>query len=206
MNEENKKYFIGLGLGLALDYSALAIIEKQESRFECRHLKRWQLRTSYPQIVLDVESLVRKLNALQPGGEKPVLVIDSTGVGSPVVELFKPISAVIKAIQIVAGANPSTEDEITKVPKRDLVSTVQVCLQNRTLKIAENLRETAMLRQELENFTTKITTDPAADAYTAWREGQNDDLVLTIACALWQANQPVYEVEEQRTEQVFMWW
>jgi hypothetical protein len=52
-------YFLGLDLGQAADYSALALLERQgrpspEAVYHCRHLKRWPLRTSYPDIAADV--------------------------------------------------------------------------------------------------------------------------------------------------------
>ena len=40
------------------------------------------------------------------------------------------------------------------------------------------------LIQELSNFKVKITTK-GNDTYEAWREGQHDDLVLSVALACW---------------------
>jgi hypothetical protein len=89
---------------------------------------------------------------------------------------------------------------MTRVPKRDLVSVVQVALQNRTLKIAEQLPEAETLSRELQNFTVKIT-DSANDVYGAWREGTHDDLVLAVALALWTAKKPPFRITE-RTRQM----
>jgi hypothetical protein len=213
-SKTEKSLFIGLDLGQAKDFSALAIIEavrivttatkqaekpnctntKEEiTQLNCIHLHRWQLRTSYPSIVADV---VEMINGLDPGrtpNGKPVLAIDATGVGAPVVDLFKreKINATIAPIQIVGGANVSNENGMTRVPKRDLVSVVQVGLQNRKLKIATSLQLAETLSRELQNFTVKIT-DAANDVYGAWREGTHDDLVLAVALAVWKANQPVF--------------
>jgi len=208
-----KTLLIGLDLGQAKDFSALAIIERSSTvtttgipnvvadctntkdkidGLDCIHLHRWQLRTSYPAIVADV---VEMINGLDPERIKckPVLAIDATGVGAPVVDLFKreKIKAQLVPIQIVAGANVSKENGMTRVPKRDLVSVVQVGLQNRTLKIASGLHLAETLSRELQNFTVKIT-DAANDVYGAWREGTHDDLVLAVALAVWKANQPVF--------------
>lgn len=198
----DKQLFIGLDLGQAKDYTALAIIErlrtgsggkKEITGLNCIHLQRWQLRTSYPAIVSDVVKMINNLDASRSPDGRPILAIDATGVGAPVVDLFKRerIKAQLKPIQIVAGATISEEDGITRVPKRDLVSTVQVGLQNRTLKIASQLPESDTLSRELQNFSVKIT-DAANDIYGAWREGQHDDLVLAVALALWCADRPVY--------------
>jgi hypothetical protein len=216
--ENKKSLFIGLDLGQVKDFSALGIIEcirtitdgdgKNEiTQLNCIHLQRWQLRTSYPAIVADVVQMINGLDPLLSQGGKVTLAIDATGVGAPVVDLFKreKINAELRPIQIVAGSNVSSEFGMTRVPKRDLVSNVQVGLQNRTLKIAAGLELAEVLSRELQNFTVKIT-DAANDVYGAWREGTHDDLVLAVALALWTANQPVFaSVEEFRTETGYCW-
>ena len=215
-----KSLFIGLDLGQAKDFSALGIIEcvrvvdnfggKDEiTQLSCIHLQRWQLRTSYPSIVADVVKMINGLKPYQSQGKqpsenyKPVLAIDATGVGAPVVDLFKreKINAELRPIQIVGGANISKEGGVTRVPKRDLVSAVQIALQNRTLKIAGGLNLAETLARELQNFTVKIT-DAANDVYGAWREGTHDDLVLAVALALWTANEPPFRVSE-RAKMIF---
>ena len=213
-SKTEKSLFFGLDLGQAKDFSALAIIEcvriatttkkadekpdctntKDEvTQLNCIHLHRWQLRTSYPAIVADVVEMINGLDPERIAGGKPFLAIDATGVGAPVVDLFKRerINAELAPIQIVGGANVSSEFGMTRVPKRDLVSVIQVGLQNRTLKIAESLDLAETLSRELQNFTVKIT-DSANDVYGAWREGTHDDLVLAVSLAVWKANQPIF--------------
>lgn len=187
----NNKYFIGLDLGQAADFSALAILEKQGHEqtavFHCRHLQRWPLRTSYPSIVADTARIVSS-NELKDA-RKPVLAIDATGVGAPVVDLFKKerMSAQLEPVQITGGDSVTREFGLTRVPKRDLVSAAQVALQTGRLKIAAELPEAATLTRELENFQVKINLETAHDSYGAWREGTHDDLVLAVALALWVA-------------------
>ena len=106
------RFYLGLDLGQASDYSALAILERQQGdslTFHCRHLQRWPLRTSYPAIVADMARIVgsddlqhalrqfsREYHSVylsETEGEReatmPVLAIDATGVGAPVVDMFK---------------------------------------------------------------------------------------------------------------------
>lgn len=206
-----KQLFIGLDLGQSKDYSAIAFIEcnrllpfnadEEITALNVLHLERWKRRTSYPQIVADTVKMINGLKKFQSPDGKPVLAIDATGVGAPVVDLFKreTIKAELKPIQIVGGATVSEEFGVTRVPKRDLVSVVQVALQNRILHIAERLPAASLLRTELENFQTKIT-EAANDVYGAWREGQHDDLVLATALALWCANRPVFRITEKTRE------
>ena len=77
-------YTIGLDLGKAHDPSALAILEHQGGRSDAVDIRRWSLGTPYPQIVADVEQL-RLLPALTDAH----LVIDGTGVGRGVVDMFR---------------------------------------------------------------------------------------------------------------------
>jgi len=137
--------------------------------------------------------MIINLDPERTTGGKTILAIDATGVGAPVVDLLKSekINAIFASIQIVDGANVSSEFAMTGVPKRDLVSVAQVGLQNRKLKIAESLELAETLSRELQNFTVNIT-DAADDVYGAWREGTHDDLVLAVALAVWKANQPIF--------------
>ncbi len=205
--EIEKSLFIGLDLGQSADFTALAIIEcvrtitdgtDEITNLNVIHLQRWQLRTSYPAIVADVVKMINGLKEYQSPDYKPVLAIDATGVGAPVIDLFKRenINAELRPIQIIGGANISEEFGITRVPKRDLVSVVQVGLQNKTLKIASQLPEAEILSKELQTFQVKIT-DAANDVYGAWREGTHDDLVLAVALALWTANKTPFRVTEK---------
>lgn len=72
-----------------------------------------------------------------------------------------------------------------RVPKRDLVSAALVLMQNERLKIAEALELRETLVRELLAFRVKINVATAHDSYEAWREGDHDDLVLSVALACW---------------------
>ncbi len=154
--------------------------------YDARHIQRWPLGTSYPTIVSDVNALM----ARAPLVNRAPLVIDGTGVGRPVVDLFRQSAGyALTPVLITAGATVSSDDAgYTHVPKRDLVGAVQVLLQNKHLRIGPNLPEAATLTAELQHFQTKINVATAHDSYGAWREGTHDDLVLALALALWFAD------------------
>jgi hypothetical protein len=58
-------------------------------------------------------------------------------------------------------------------------------MQNGQLKIAQDMPLAETLRNELLNFKVKINISTAHDSYEAWREGDHDDLVLSVALACW---------------------
>jgi len=79
------------------------------------------------------------------------------------------------------------------VPKRDLVSALEVSLQTGVLKAAEGLELWPALRQEMQHFRRKIDLRTAHDSYEHWREGDHDDLVLAVCLACWGAMNPQRE-------------
>jgi len=173
------RYSVGLDLGQAQDFSAMVTLEQEGTRSDAVDIRRWPIGTPYPQIVADVEQHRARLP------EAP-LVVDGTGVGRGIVDLFRVHGARrLVPVLITAGAH-AHQDEFGYwlVPKKELVGAVQVGLQSRTIKIAASLPEAKTLLHELTQFQAKIT-DAANVVTGAWREGQHDDLVLALALALW---------------------
>jgi hypothetical protein len=185
---------IGLDLGQVSDSSALALIEKsqhegQEPTFAATYLHRWKVGTPYPEIVKGVVKMFESDVFKQP--ERPTLAIDATGVGRPVVDMFKAARPLARFMPIIitGGHKASTEDGMSYVPKRLLVSTVQVLLQTRRFKFAGQLPEAATLISEMQSFQLTIT-EAANDTYEG-RRGAHDDLLLAVALGLWGGSRPI---------------
>jgi hypothetical protein len=88
-------------------------------------------------------------------------------------------------VTITAGHGATMgEDGGLRVPKKELVGSVQVLLQARRLRVARALPDAPVLVKELENFRVKVTA-ARNEVYESWREGQHDDLVLAVALAAW---------------------
>lgn len=183
----------GLDLGQASDPSAWAIADMTRCphptrpgdsawSYGIRHLKRWHLGTPYPQIVSEVRDSCNQKVQGEP------LVIDGTGVGRAVVDLFRETDFHGRIIAVtITGGHNATEDEDRRgwhVPKKDLVAVMQSLLQTRRLHISPHLPDAEVLRRELGNFKIKITA-AANETFGAWREGEHDDLVLAVAMACW---------------------
>jgi len=182
-------YFMGLDLGQAQDYTALTVLEKLEKRgeqseYHVRHLSRLRLGTPYPSIV---EYVAKLIQTPQLKG-KTHLIVDATGIGAPVVDMFHRAGLSPIAITITGGDSVTGSDyEGYHVPKRDLVGILQVLFQSGRLKVAEALPMAKVFIDELLNFKVKINIQTAHDSYEAWREGVHDDLVLAVALAAWYA-------------------
>ena len=182
-------YFVGLDLGCVVDYTAVTVLEKLEKRgeqseYHVRHLERLRLGTPYPSIV---EYVTKLIQTPQLKG-KTHLIVDATGIGAPVVDMFKKAGLALIAITITGGDSVTGSDyEGYHVPKRDLVGILQVLFQSGRLKVAEALPMAKVFIDELLNFKVKINIQTAHDSYEAWREGVHDDLVLSVALVAWYA-------------------
>jgi len=191
----SQNFILGLDLGQSQDYTALAILERlvQEhvdeqkqgggavKRIYHYHIRRLERTrgTPYPMVVARVKEIVGKL----PGA---ALVVDQTGVGAPVVDMFKQAALKPIGVLIHGGDRVTQEGSTWRVPKRDLVGVLQVLLQNQRLKVAPGpLSDT--LAKEMLSFKVKIDPATAHDSYSAWREAEHDDLVLAVALAAWWA-------------------
>jgi hypothetical protein len=142
------------------------------------------LGTAYTTIV----AAVAQLASAAPLHGSP-MVVDQTGVGRALVDMLRggQTSSWIIPVTITGGqVMHVAEDGSRHVPKKELVTCLQLLLQNRRLHIARSLREAKVLVRELQQFQVKITA-AANETFGVWREGTHDDLVLAVALACWWA-------------------
>jgi hypothetical protein len=189
MDKKPTDYLIGLDLGQVNDYTAITIFERFYEQepviYHLRHVDRLKRGMSYP----DQIAKVTKITNRAPLKGNCTLIIDGTGVGRPVVDMFRDarLSVPIKAVTITGGdsVNEDEKKENFKVPKRDLVGALQVLLQSKRLQVAEGMKNADILIQELLNFKVEVGIGGSNDKFQAWREGVHDDLVLSAAMAGW---------------------
>jgi hypothetical protein len=187
-----KEFFIGLDLGQAQDPTAVAILERipvklppgthpsrDVYRYQCEHIERLPLGTRYPDIVDFTAKLLQWPEIKQ---NESTLVIDATGVGAPVADLFTQARIPFTGVIITGGDTVNREGSMYRVPKRILVSTLQVILQGERLDIAPHSEREALLA-EMQNFRVSVT-EAANDTYGG-RSGTHDDMVLAVALAAW---------------------
>ena len=178
-----KEHFVG---------SEVVEIEQPEGvinrTYRCRHLQRFPIGTKYPVIVEAVKRLF-DVPPLDRGRKetKATLVIDRTGVGRPVTDMFAAsgVNAIIRPITITGGNAIVPDDMGWHVPKKELVGVMQMLLSSSKMKILKNLPDAAVLVKELENFRVKVKLNTGNETYSAWREGVHDDIVLAMAIAAW---------------------
>jgi hypothetical protein len=186
MSLEN--YYVGVDPGQAIDPTAIAVVQRiandnGKPTFRCGHLERLPLATPYPAIVQHV----RRLMSHEPFLGHSELILDLTGVGRPVADLFNAEGLRPVKVSITAGDSETMNDKgIWHVAKLLLVSTVQALLHDGRLQIQKDLPEAPVLKLELEDFRASVT-DSGRWTFGA-RSGAHDDLVLALALALWRAS------------------
>ena len=154
---------------------------KRERTYAVRHLERFPLGTSYPAICERMVELFA-----EPPLRSATLVVDQTGVGRAVVDMIRRARprASIRPITITAGHDIVPDEAGWRVPKKELVSALQVLLQSHRLQVASKLPMASVLLKELESFRVKITA-AANETFESWRERDHDDMVLAVALAAW---------------------
>jgi len=146
------------------------------------HLDRYELHTPYPEIVKRIGELIQT-PPLRLASTP--LVVDGTGVGRPVVDMLVQAGLGPTSVTITSGftVTRDPEDGGYRVPKRDLVTTMSVLLEQRRLRIPTTLPNADLLTRELQEFRRTVTK-VGNDTYAAERD-RHDDMVLSIALAAW---------------------
>jgi hypothetical protein len=179
-------HLIGLDPGQATDPTALVLLawdSPDQPIYRLRGAHRFPLGTPYTELATALKPRLGKA----PLAGRVALAIDATGVGAPVVDHFRHeiTNVAIYAITITAGTSVTGTGTQPHVPKRDLVSTASVVLEQRRLRVAANMRQTDTLIEELLAYR-RTTSEGGNDSYAA-ASGSHDDLVMALALALWTA-------------------
>lgn len=188
--------FIGVDLGQKYDFTAISVVErnigkphylatylKPEEYYDLRYLERLPLGTPYPRAVERIAAITRAEGV----AGRCTLVVDGTGVGQPVFDLLRDagLSCQVIPVAITGGRTAHTLGHGKSVPKSDLIATLQILLEKRQLRIAENLPERRRLVEELMS----MRSGPTRSGRIAFGAGgrSHDDLVLSLSLACWQA-------------------
>ncbi len=198
-HEEQTHLFLGLDLGKSQDFSALAALEYRRTwnlvrnavtygmdpedelvEYSVRQLARIPLGTKYLDVVNTVQGLLRRVTKKYDC----TLVVDATGVGAPVMEMFQEmippqravmVPVVITAAASVSGGRKGQND--WRVSRQDLLTGLQVMLETRQLAIGADLKHAPALREELLEMRS-LRSDGS---------GRHDDLTMALALACWRA-------------------
>lgn len=180
------KYILGLDLGKQNDYSVLTLVEPMLSEspvYRVPFIYRYPLKTSYVYVVKHVCEFIKSTKI---DGDC-MLVVDHTGVGAPVIDLFRENEVVPIGLTITGGNKANWSGARTvSVPKSELISSLQVAIQSKKIKIAHNLFEKEAFIKEMISFNATISSS-GKGSFSA-ESGKHDDIVLSLAMAVWYAD------------------
>lgn len=179
-------FHIGLDLGQRRDFSAITIVEfvpasipnylvskRSEPEFRLRHVERLPLGTSYPAVIQRLAEITRDPEL----AGRCHLSVDATGLGGPVMEQIRraELPCPVIAVTITGGQNVHRRSCAYSVPKQDLLTAIQVLLEERQLHIAADMPANRRLIEEM------MELEPSPDSR------HHDDLVLSLGLAAWHA-------------------
>lgn len=184
---------MGVDIGQKRDPTALCVAETEprqvegrtEIHFVVRHLERLPLGTPYPRVAERVARIVEGVRARTGAG--PLVYLDATGVGQPVVDLLRerqPGGWVVP-VYFTHGDRRNETREGAKVHislgKAHMVSQLQALLQSHRLHLPHT-REAEALTKELLDYELRVSEN-ANDRYGAFKVGTHDDLVTALGLA-----------------------
>jgi hypothetical protein len=185
------RFYVGLDLGQRRDYTALTIIEKLfrpfwgdewlyagknekgTTRYTVRAIERIRLATPYPEIVDWVKGIVTHPHLLK----RCTLTVDATGVGAPVVDLLRRanLNCNLVPITIIGGSTNTHYNPVTgSVPRAQLLTNLQLMIQQDQLEVADTCGQASALQQELRHLKLDGTI-----------HGQHDDISIALALSAW---------------------
>ena len=203
------RFFIGIDLGQANDFTAICVLkaqgpevitewsdssgnhrtfrlkdgstsdEDQPLIYAIGRLDRWR-GIPYHETNERISAIVRRV-------DKPTLIVDRTGVGRPVYDALQEAGLHPIGVTVHGGDKATHEGNEYSVPKRDLIGAAQMALGSKRLKIAAKLTHAATLEKEVLAYRYKMTAH-GQDTYGSWRESDHDDLLFAASLAVWFAD------------------
>ena len=194
--------WIGVDLGQRRDHTAIAVVERVFEQatvmefmregvdgrwwFRVRMLERIRLGTPYP----DVVKRVREISEMPMIAMGRSVVVDGTGVGAPVVDLLRRAGmgcSILPLIITGGGRSGTLQGGYESVSRSELLTGMQVLVQQERLVMAAGCKEVEVFRREMLGLKMK---GPGSE--------EHDDLAIAVALALWKARVGVVIPETQR--------
>jgi hypothetical protein len=178
-------FVVGLDLGKQSDPTALSVVlvgGHDHARLDLVDLERYPLGTPYTSVANRVAALVRN-----PRLSSPELVVDSGGVGGAVADILAAEGVRFVPVTLTGGQRARYEAGLWRVPKAELVASLDVALTTGRLKVAQGLPLWPALREELLAFRRKIDLKTAHASFEHHTASGHGDLVIATALAVWKA-------------------
>jgi phage FluMu gp28-like protein len=163
--QRGHRYIIGVDLARLNDYTVLIVVDVTAHRNHVVYFDRfndikWQIQ-------------YRKIKALSEAYFNAIVVVDSTGIGDPIVETLSSAGVPVDPYKIG-----------TSVAKQNLIENLRLCLEHGKVSYPK----IGVLIEELRNYEYEHTPNGTI-RYSAPR-GKHDDAVISLALACIVADRP----------------
>jgi hypothetical protein len=205
LHKITRRYFGGLDVGQKNDPTTFVAVREERRLFttdlwskdpqwqeetptvyQVGYVERLPLGTTYPAVVNYIARLLQR----PTWAGNIELVIDQTGVGRPVCDMFASAGIPFIAVTITGGDTENRDSRNHwRVPKGLLVSAVQALLHEGRLHIHKELPDEKALTRELQDFRIDFTA--TGHMTFAAKVGKHDDIVLALALAVWRSRKRI---------------
>lgn len=209
---ETRNVAVGVDLGQSRDPTTLAVVEQvrysvpgddnysppprgqhiapdfeiPRAQYNLRLLEQAPLGESYPAQARRIKSILSRETIAK---HAPRVLIDYTGVGRAVYDIFK-AERVPRLVPVTITFQGDGRNDAGgySVPKIDLVSKLQALMHTGCLHMPDSLPLAKVFRRELLDFRVSYTA--VGNATFGAREGAHDDTILAVALAVWGLDSP----------------
>ncbi len=118
-------------------------------------------------------------------------MLDRTGVGQPVLDLFHAQGAKPISVFFTGGDQTHQDGSDYRVPKTTLINNLIAKIDCGELTAAEDLPDRAAFEDELLSFR-RMTSATGRVSFDA-ESGKHDDLLIAVSLAVWWASRPRFQ-------------
>ena len=178
---------LGVDVGQAQDPTALVLLGTTGDRHEVGWAEKLPIGTPYGEGVREMAAMADQASQLD--GTPCPIVVDYTGVGRPVVELLRNSTTQdVVPVTTTSGGRSTLVDGSWRVPKQELISSLQVVFEQHRIASACVCDGARDLEHELRTYRYEMT--PSGGITYGGPGGHGDDLVSALALAAWWAERP----------------
>jgi hypothetical protein len=169
------------------DWSALAVIDMQyrpdEKRFGYDLIGMNRKQGLRYDLIVDWVARVLKRPEFNPGGQPPEFILDATGVGVAVRDMFAAKGVRLKAVTITAGEAYSRAGSTINIGKARLIGSFLGAFDAGKVRVNPNMPIWPALEREMLSFRAEMNAQGRAKFEA--EQGEHDDMLFALAMAVW---------------------
>lgn len=173
------EYSLGVDLAKSVDHTVLTVVNKNYKRVDYFEQMQSENKTSWHYQKEKIKAVSQKYN-------NALVVIDSTGLGDPIVE-----DLIHDGVNVYFQQKPESNKEtpgvkFNVISKERLIEKLKVAIEEKMITIPNN----KIIISELKDF--KSVALPSGNYRYSAPEGKHDDAVISLSLAWWGLNYGVY--------------